>query len=53
MEDNLSTKEIADKLEVSQKTVQNQLSTAIQGLRIHIAGFFTFLIIAVLLFGFK
>ncbi len=31
--ENLSTKEIAEKLDVSQKTVQNQLNSAIKGLR--------------------
>jgi RNA polymerase sigma-70 factor (ECF subfamily) len=41
IEDNLSTKEIAERLRVSQKTVQNQVSTAMQGLRGHIAGFFS------------
>jgi RNA polymerase sigma-70 factor (ECF subfamily) len=33
---NLSTREIADQLRVSQKTVQNQLGTALHGLRTHI-----------------
>nr|WP_262898165.1 sigma-70 family RNA polymerase sigma factor [Niastella soli] len=41
IEDNLSTKEIANRLRVSQKTVQNQVGTAMQGLRVHIAGFFS------------
>jgi RNA polymerase sigma factor (sigma-70 family) len=41
IEDELSTKEIAKRLSVSQKTVQNQVATAIHGLRIHIAGFFS------------
>jgi RNA polymerase sigma factor (sigma-70 family) len=40
-EDNLSTKEIAKRLSVSQKTVQNQVATAMHGLRIHIADFFS------------
>jgi len=50
IDDNLSTKEIAELLCVSQKTVQNQLGTAMQSLRLHIAGFFTFFIIAISLF---
>lgn len=39
-EEDLSTKEIADELSISQKTVQNQLGTTIQRLRLHIASFF-------------
>jgi RNA polymerase sigma factor (sigma-70 family) len=52
IDDNLSTKEIATQLSVSQKTVQNQLGTAMQSLRTHVAGFFTLLMIGVLLFSF-
>ena len=53
VEYNLSTKEIASRLSVSQKTVQNQLGTAIHSLRLHVAKFFTyFLMIEVLLFLF-
>ena len=52
VEYNLSTKEIASRLSVSQKTVQNQLSTAIHSLRLHVAKFFTYLMIEVLLFLF-
>lgn len=35
-DDNLSTGEIAGRLNISQKTVQNQLGTAIKGLRAHL-----------------
>lgn len=34
--ENLSTKEIAEQLRVSQKTVQNQLGTALHGFRTHV-----------------
>jgi RNA polymerase sigma-70 factor (family 1) len=46
LHDNLSTKEIADQLKVSQKTVQNQLGSAIQGLRAHISPFLLIFFIA-------
>jgi RNA polymerase sigma-70 factor (family 1) len=36
IQDKLSTKEIAETLAVSQKTVQNQLGTALQGLKTHL-----------------
>jgi RNA polymerase sigma factor (sigma-70 family) len=52
VEYNLSTKEIANQLSISQKTVQNQLGTAMQSLRMHLANFFTYLIIEVLLLVF-
>jgi RNA polymerase sigma factor (sigma-70 family) len=52
VEYNLSTKEIAHRLSVSQKTVQNQLGTAMQSLRMHVANYFTYLMIEVLLFLF-
>lgn len=35
-DENLSTREIAERLKVSQKTVQNQLGNAINGLRAHV-----------------
>jgi RNA polymerase sigma factor (sigma-70 family) len=38
-----STKEIANELSLSQKTVQNQLGSIISRLRLHIAGFFMML----------
>jgi RNA polymerase sigma-70 factor (ECF subfamily) len=38
-----STKEIANELSLSQKTVQNQLGTTISRLRLHIASFFMML----------
>jgi RNA polymerase sigma factor (sigma-70 family) len=41
IDDNLSTKEIAKRLSVSQKTVQNQVATAMQALRMHVEGFFS------------
>ncbi|HMJ48172.1 MAG TPA: sigma-70 family RNA polymerase sigma factor [Ferruginibacter sp.] len=37
IKENLSTKEIADRLNISQKTVQNQLATSMQGLHNKIA----------------
>ena len=37
IKDNLSTKEIAERLNISQKTVQNQLGTSMQGLHTRIA----------------
>jgi RNA polymerase sigma-19 factor, ECF subfamily len=49
VEYNLSTKEIASRLSVSQKTVQNQLGSAIHSLRLHVAKYFTYLMIEVLL----
>jgi RNA polymerase sigma-70 factor (family 1) len=52
VEYNLSTKEIAHRLSVSQKTVQNQLGTAMQSLRMHVANYFTYLMIEVFLFLF-
>ncbi len=36
LRENLSTKEIAGRLNISQKTVQNQLGTALHGLRTHV-----------------
>lgn len=36
IESRLNTKEIAAKLQISQKTVQNQLNTALTGLRLHL-----------------
>jgi RNA polymerase sigma-70 factor (ECF subfamily) len=41
-EHNLSTKEISQRLNLSQKTVQNQLGNALQSLRTRMAHFFTF-----------
>jgi len=52
VEYNLSTKEIANRLSVSQKTVQNQLGTAMQSLRMYVANYFTYLMIEVFLFLF-
>lgn len=37
LKENLSTKEIADRLQISQKTVQNQLGTALKGLHTRLA----------------
>jgi RNA polymerase sigma-70 factor (family 1) len=50
LNENLSTKEIADHLKVSQKTVQNQLGTALHGLRAHIAPLLLLLIFSSFLF---
>lgn len=52
VEYNLSTKEIANRLSVSQKTVQNQLGTAMQSLRMYVANYFTYLMIEVFLYLF-
>jgi len=52
VEYNLSTKEIANQLSISQKTVQNQLGTAMQSLRMYAANYFKYLIIEVILFLF-
>lgn len=52
VEYNLSTKEIASRLSVSQKTVQNQLATAMQSLRMYVANYFKYLLIEVFLFLF-
>jgi RNA polymerase sigma-70 factor (ECF subfamily) len=41
---NLSTREIADQLRISQKTVQNQLGNALHGLRTHIVPAFILLV---------
>jgi RNA polymerase sigma-70 factor (ECF subfamily) len=49
-EEELSTKEIANELSLSQKTVQNQLGSTIRRLRLHIASFFMLLVIGILLF---
>lgn len=40
-EENLSTREIAERLSLSQKTVQNQLGTSMQSLRARMAHLFT------------
>lgn len=37
LKENLSTREIADRLHISQKTVQNQLGTAVKGLHTKLA----------------
>jgi RNA polymerase sigma-70 factor (ECF subfamily) len=52
VENDLSTKEIANQLSVSQKTVQNQLATATQSLRMYVANYFKYIIIEVILFLF-
>ena len=49
-EEELTTKEIASALSISQKTVQNQLGTTFQRLRLHITSFFVSLLIGLLLF---
>lgn len=46
-EEELSTREIARALAVSQKTVQNQLGSTIQRLRLHIASFFMSMLIGI------
>lgn len=50
MED-LSTKEIASYLNISQKTVQNQLNTASHNLRIRLAHFLSLLLLAAVIFN--
>jgi RNA polymerase sigma-70 factor (family 1) len=42
IDENLSTKEIAARLSISQKTVQNQLGTSMQSLRAKVTQLFTF-----------
>jgi RNA polymerase sigma-70 factor (ECF subfamily) len=39
-----STKEIAERLDISQKTVQNQLGNAVQGLRSSLNQYMLFLV---------
>jgi len=48
-EEDLSTKEIAAELSISQKTVQNQLGSTIRRLRLHIASFFMLLLIGLII----
>jgi RNA polymerase sigma-70 factor (family 1) len=50
LNENLSTREIADQLRISQKTVQNQLGTAIHGLRAHISPLLIFFLLGYFLF---
>jgi RNA polymerase sigma-70 factor (family 1) len=48
--ENLTTREIADQLRVSQKTVQNQLGSAMHGLRTHISPLVIIFILSYFLF---
>jgi len=50
LNESLSTREIADQLRVSQKTVQNQLGTAMHGLRAHISTLLVFFLLGYFLF---